>query len=189
MAKIDTSKIEGYAEMSDADKVKALEGFNLPDPDYSGYVRKSQFDQTASELAKVKKDLEARMTDEEKRKAEAEAELLKYKNEAETLRKEKNIASNKAQLISIGYDEALAQETAEAMESGDLATVIKNQQTVLENAKKLAKGQANASVTPPAGKAGDGKTSISKEQFEKMSVGEMTYLYENNPDLYAQLTQ
>lgn len=189
MANIDTSKIEGYADMTAEDKVKALEAYSIADPDYSGYVKKDVFDKTASELAQTKKDLKARMSDEEKAKAEAEAELLKYKTEAETLRKEKNIASNKAQLIAIGYDEALAQATAEAMENGDLATVIKNQQIVLENAKKVAKGEANASMTPPAGKANEGNTKISKEQFDKMSIAEMTELYQTNPELYNQLTQ
>ena len=137
MANIDTSKIEGYADMTAEEKVKALEAYSIAEPDYSGYVKKDLFDKTASELAQSKKDLKARMTEEEIKAKEAEAELLKYKTEAETLRKEKNIASNKAQLIGIGYDEALAQATAEAMENGDIATVIKNQQTVLENAKKL----------------------------------------------------
>lgn len=189
MAKIDTSKIEGYANMTAEDKIKALEGYLIPDPDYSGYVKKSQFDQTASELAKVKKDLEARMSEEEKTKAAAEAELLKYKTEAETLRKEKNIASNKAQLIAIGYDEELATATAEAMEAGDVATVIKNQASVIENRVKLAKGEANASVTPPAGKPADGDKTITKEQFEKMSYAEMAELYQTNPELYKKLSE
>lgn len=189
MAKIDTSKIEGYAEMTAEQKVEALEKYTIADPDYSGYVKKSQYDQTASELSQVKKDLQARMTEEEKKKAEAEAELKKYKEQAETLQKEKNIAENKAKFISLGYEDALAQETAEALEKGDLATVIKNQQTVIENVKKIAKGEANASVTTPAGKANEGNKTISKEQFDKMSVAEMTELYQTNPELYKQLTQ
>lgn len=41
MAKIDVTQIEGYAEMSAEDKLKALEGFDIPDPDYSGYVRRT----------------------------------------------------------------------------------------------------------------------------------------------------
>lgn len=187
MANIDTSKIEGYADMTAEEKVKALEAYSIADPDYSGYVSKATFDKTASELAQTKKDLKARMSEEEIKAKEAEAELLKYKTEAETLRKEKNIASNKAQLISIGYDEALAQATAEAMENGDIATVIKNQASVLENAKKIAKGEAMASTTPPAGKATDGTKTISKEQFEKMSYAEMAELYQTNPDLYNSL--
>ena len=112
---------------------------------------------------------------------------MKYKTEAEALRKEKNIASNKAQLISIGYDEALAESTAEAMENGDIATVIKNQASVLENAKKIAKGEAMASTTPPVGKANEGGKTISKDEFNKMSYAEMAELYQTNPDLYNSL--
>ena len=189
MANIDTSKIEGYAEMTAEDKVKALEAYSIADPDYSGYVKKDLFDKTASELAQTKKDLKARMTEEEIKAKEAEAELLKYKTEAETLRKEKNIASNKAQLISIGYDEALAQATAEAMENGDIATVIKNQASVIENKVKIAKGEANASVTPPVGKANDGTTTMTKEQFDNLSYAEMAELYQTNPELYNTLIQ
>lgn len=187
MANIDTSKIEGYADMTAEEKVEALEKYSFADPDYSGYVSKATFDKTASELAQTKKDLKARMTEEEIKAKEAEAELLKYKTEAEALRKEKNIASNKAQLISIGYDEALAEATAEAMENGDIATVIKNQASVLENAKKIAKGEAMASTTPPVGKANEGGKTISKDEFNKMSYAEMAELYQTNPDLYNSL--
>ena len=188
MANIDTSKIEGYADMTAEEKVEALEKFVIADPDYSGYVKKDTFDKTASELAQAKKDLKARMTEEEIKAKEAEAELLKYKTEAETLRREKNIASNKAQFISIGYDEALATETAEALEKGDFATVFKNQQTVIENVKKIAKGEAMASAPTPVGKANDGVRTVTKEQFEKMSYAEMADLFQTNPELYKSLT-
>lgn len=187
MANIDTSKIEGYAEMTAEEKVKALEGYTLADPDYSGYVSKATFDKTASELAQTKKDLKARMTEEEIAKAEHEAELKKYKEQAETLQREKNISENKAKFISLGYDDELASETAEALEKGDFATVFKNQQTVIENVKKVAKGEAMASTTPPVGKANEGGKTISKDEFNKMSYAEMAELYQTNPDLYNSL--
>ena len=189
MAQIDTSKIEGYENMTAEEKVKALESFNIPDPDYSGYVKKDVFDKTASELAQTKKDLKARMSEEEIRQKEAEAELNKYKEQALTLQKEKNIAANKAQFIAAGYDEALATESAEALEKGDFATVFKNQTTVIENVKKIAKGEAAANIPTPAGKADEGAKTVTKEQFDKMSVAEMTALYQNNPELYEKLTQ
>ena len=65
MAKIDVSKIEGYAEMSAEDKLKALEAYEVPDPDYSGYVKKDVFDKTAKELADKKKELKDKLTAEE----------------------------------------------------------------------------------------------------------------------------
>ena len=189
MAQIDTSKIEGYDTMTAEEKVKAFESFNIPDPDYSGYVKKDVFDKTASDLAKAKKDLKDRMTEEEVKKAEAEAELNKYKEQAESLQREKNIAENKAKFISLGYDDALAQETAEAMEKGDYATVFKNQQTVIENVKKIAKGEAAANMPTPAGKADEGAKTVTKEQFDKMNYAERNALYNSNRELYNELTK
>ena len=72
--KLDISKIEGYADMTPEQKLAALEGYEIPDPDYSGFVSKETFDRTASELAAKKKELAAKMTEDEKQKqAEQEA--------------------------------------------------------------------------------------------------------------------
>lgn len=38
MAKIDISKIDGYADMTPEQKIAALEAFETEDPDYSGYA-------------------------------------------------------------------------------------------------------------------------------------------------------
>jgi hypothetical protein len=189
MANIDTSQIDGYADMTAEEKIAALENYNFADPDYSGYVKKDLFDKTASELAQSKKDLKARMSDEEKAKAETEALLAQYKEQAETLQKEKNISENKAKLIAAGYDDELATETATALVNGDIATVLKNQQTVIENVKKVAKGEAMASTTPPANKATDGNRTISKEQFDNMSYAERSALYNTNRELYDELSK
>ena len=187
MANIDTTKIEGYAEMTAEEKIAALESYSFADPDYSGYVKKDVFDKTASELAQTKKDLKARMSDEEKAKIETENLLKHYKEQAENLQKEKDIASNKAELIAIGYDDTLASETAKAMVEGDIATVLKNQKALIENVKKVSKGEAMASTTPPAGKTTDGTKTVTKEQFDKMSYAEMVELHNTNPDLYNEL--
>ncbi len=189
MAQIDTSTIEGYENMTPEQKVEALEKYAIADPDYSGYVKKDVFDKTASELAQTKKDLKARMTEEERAKAEHDAELAEYKTKYEELQKEKNIAKNRAEFISAGYDEALAQETAEALEKGDYATVFKNQKAVIENVKKIAKGEAAASVPPPAGKPDEGGKTVTKEQFKAMSMAERTELYQTNRELYDELSK
>ena len=71
MAKIDISSIEGYAEMSAEEKLEALEAFELPEPDYSGYVKKELLDKASSEAANFKKQLREKMTEEEAAKAKA----------------------------------------------------------------------------------------------------------------------
>ena len=189
MAQIDTSKIEGYADMTPEQKVEALEKYAIADPDYSGYVKKDVFDKTASELAQTKKDLKARMTEEERAKAEHDAELAEYKTKYEELQKEKNIAKNRAEFISAGYDEALAQETAEALEKGDYATVFKNQKAVIETVKKIAKGEAAAKIPTPAGKADEGAKTVTKEQFDNMGYAERNELFEKNRELYDELSK
>ena len=65
MAKIDISKIDGYADMTPEQKIAALEAFETEDPDYSGYVKKDIFDKTASELAAKKKELNEKLTEDE----------------------------------------------------------------------------------------------------------------------------
>ena len=76
MAKIDTSGIEGYAEMTAEQKLAALEGFDIPDPDLSGYVKKDLFDKKASELAAAKKQLGEKMTEDEQKASEKEIQDL-----------------------------------------------------------------------------------------------------------------
>ena len=65
MAKIDVSTIEGYEEMTAEEKLAALEGFELPEPDYTGYVKKELFDKASSEIAGYKKQIFEKMTAEE----------------------------------------------------------------------------------------------------------------------------
>jgi len=62
MAKIDITKIEGYEEMSAEEKLAALEGFEIPELDYTGFVKKELFDKASSEIANYKKQLFERMT-------------------------------------------------------------------------------------------------------------------------------
>lgn len=190
---IDISKIEGYENMTAEEKVKALEAYNLPDPDYTGYVKKDRFDEVSSQLAASKKDLKARMSAEEVAKAEQEAAIAEQQkiqadlqSKYDELLKKTEIADNKAKLIAIGYDEKLAEDTAKAMVDKDLATVIKNQQTVMASIEKKAKGEAMAATpTPDAGK---GTETLTKEQFDKMSYSEMAELYQTNPELYKSFT-
>ena len=72
MARIDISSIEGYAEMTAEEKLAALEALELPEPDFTGWVKKDALDKVASEAATYRKQLRVKMTAEEE-KAEREA--------------------------------------------------------------------------------------------------------------------
>ena len=181
MAKIDTSTIEGYADMTAEQKLAALEGLDLPDADYSGYVKKDVFDKKAAEAANYKKQLDGKLSEEEKAKADRDQELMDLRTQVETLTKEKTISSYKAKYLADGYEEALAQSTAEALVSGDFDKVFANQKAFLEaHDKTLKAGLLDQTPNMPGG-GGDKKTEDIKlaEELAKRSVGNSKSFSEN----------
>jgi hypothetical protein len=185
MAKIDVTQIKGYTEMSAEDKLKALEGFEIPDPDYSGYVKKDVFDKTASELAEKKKQLKDKMTDDEVAKQREKEEREELQAKYEKLLRESEISKNKSKLLALGYDEALADETAEAMTDGDLDKVFFNQKKHLDSVEKRVRAEA-LKDTPKPTPDGDSKT-MTLEKLRKMSGPERYAFAEAHPEEYNEL--
>ncbi|MBQ3613610.1 MAG: hypothetical protein II989_05925 [Bacteroidales bacterium] len=185
MAKIDVTQIEGYAEMSAEDKLKALEGFDIPDPDYSGYVKKDVFDKTASELAGVKKQLKDKMTDDEAAKQKEQEEREELQSKYDKLLRESEISKHKAKLLGLGYDEKLADETAEAMADGDMEKVFANQKKHLDSVEKRVRADA-LKDTPKPTPDGDSKT-MTLEKFRKLSPAERAAFFEEHPEEYKEL--
>ena len=186
MAKIDVTKIEGYAEMSAEDKLKALENFNLPDPDYSGYISKEQFDKLASELAAKKKELNDKLSEDEKKKAQEEEERKSLEDKYNKLLRESAVAKNKAKLVGLGYDEKLADETAEAMADGKLDKVFENQKKFLEGFEKSIKAEVLKNTPDPTGDGNGGKT-MTLENLRKMSQADRMKYATEHPDEYREL--
>ena len=85
--KIDVSKIPNFDSLPEETKT-FLSNYEI-EPDLTGYIPKAQFDKTASELADVKKQLKARMTEEEKKEAERLAAEQALKEELENSAKHK----------------------------------------------------------------------------------------------------
>lgn len=138
MAKIDIQKIEGFESMTPEEKIAALQGFDFPDPDYSGYVKKELYDKAASDVAAWKKKHHDLLSEDERKQQEEAEKWANMEQELAGLKKEKTVSEYKAKLVSQGYDEELATATAAAMESGDMATVFANNQKFLDGyAKKI----------------------------------------------------
>jgi molybdopterin converting factor small subunit len=152
MAKIDVSTIEGYEEMTAEEKLAALEGLELPEPDYTGYVKKELFDKASSEIAGYKKQIFEKMTAEEAAKAEADEKMAAIQQELEQLRQDKVVQEYTAQFLSIGYDKELASETAVALQRGDMNTVFLNQTKFATLREKALKAELMKNTPkPPAG--------------------------------------
>lgn len=184
MAKIDTAQIEGYEGMTAEQKLAALEAFDIPDPDYTGYVKKDLLDKATSEAAGYKKQLREKMTQDEQNQAQMDETMKAMQDELESLRREKTITDYTKRWMGVGYDEALATATAQAMVSGDLDVVFKNHSKFLSDREKALKAELlKDTPTPPAG---EGNRGVTKEQVSKMNLAERAKFAKDNPEIYKE---
>lgn len=185
--KIDVTKIDGYESMSAEEKLKALEEFevDVPEPDYTGYVKKEVFDKTASELAEKKKELRDKLSTDEAEKLKEKEERDKLQADYEKLLHETAVAKNKSNLLALGYDEKLADETAEAMANGDLDKVMANQKKHLESFEKKIRAEALKDTPKPTGDGGSDTMTL--DSLRKMSSSERLAFSQQHPEEYREL--
>lgn len=182
--KIDVSKIAGYSDMTADEKLAALESYEIPDPDYSGYVKKDAFDKAASEAAEWKRKHNALLSEEEQKKLAREEELNALREKVAASERKEQIALYKAQFTAMGYSETLAQQTAEAAVDGDNQTVFANQKAFLEAHDQALKANLMAGTpTPPAGSGGSQVWTASKIMAIK-DTGERQRLIQEHLDLF-----
>lgn len=185
MAKIDTSRIEGYESMSAEDKVKALEALEYEDNAAELERLKNANSKSNSEAAEWKRKYQAQLSEDEKKKQEDADNLAKMQQELEALKQEKTISEHKASFIAHGYPEELAASSAKALAEGDTATIFANQQKFLtEYAKQIKADALKDTPKPPAGDGGDGMTlaklrGLSDEEYNKFAT--------EHPDEYKAL--
>lgn len=180
MAKLDISGIQNFDSMTDAEKVTALLGLEVPDVvDLTGYVKKSVFDAKATEAANLSKQLKAKLTDDESAELERQR-VLNETNQKYTdlesryneLVKKSTVAEYTTKYIELGYEKSLAESTAKAMADGDMETVFSNgekHRAALE--KKIKEDLINQTPKPSGnigGNDGNNKDSAGIEQAKKI---------------------
>lgn len=185
MSKIE-NLIEGFAEMSDADKLKALTDFEFDDhtselEKYKGLVSKAN-----SEAAEWKKKHRELLGEEEKRKLEQEEALESMKSELATLKRDKSVSEFTAQYIAMGYDSALASATASAMVDGDMVTVLNNQAKHNAEMEKQIKAKLMRE-NPKPGAIGGGSPTMTLAELRKMKVADQGRFAQEHPEEYKAL--
>lgn len=160
MAKIDTSLIEGYADMTPEQKLAALEAFEYENNAAELEKQKNALSKANSEAAEWKRKHNALLSEEEKKKQEDADKLAQMEQELADLRKGKTISEYKAKFVAQGYDETLAEETAQALADGDSAKVFANQSKFLEEYAKKVKADALKKTPKPTPGAGSGGGAI-----------------------------
>ena len=173
MAKIDIQKIAGFDTMTPEEKIAALQGFDFPDPDYSGYVKKDLYDKAASDVAAWKKKHHDLLSEDERKKQEEAEERASMEQKLADFEKKIKISEYKTKLVSQGYDEELATATAAAMESGDMDTVFANNQKFLDGyAKKIIADKLKGTPRGADGNTGDVGIDYSKKIEESRGNGD-----------------
>lgn len=152
--KIDTSRIEGYADMSTDDKLKALEGFEYEDNAAELSRQKNAISKANSDAAQWKKKYNDMLSEDERQKQEQADSIAAMQKELDELRTAKTVSEYKAKFVAQGYAEALADDTAKALAAGDSAKVFANQQKFLDEYAKKVKSDILKSTPVPHGGAG-----------------------------------
>lgn len=188
MAKIDVSKIQGYAEMSAEEKLKALEDYEYDDGTSEIERYKNATSKANSEAAEWKKKHNALLSEDEKAKQENADYIAKLEKQNAELLEERDVAKYKTELLATGYSDELATETAKALFSGDVSTVLKNQAKFVTEQKKAVIAESVKNTPIPPTDNGNGNV-LTKEQFKKMSLSEQMKVYNDTPELYNELTK
>lgn len=163
------------------------------EPDLTGYIEKSKFDEVSSQLAKAKKDLSA--TTAKTQTTEEQLETLREQiAEAERLRATDN-SRNKAvaAFLKAGLSEEAYEPLLEAIVSEDEgATLGRVTQIVdvLAKQKNEAVDVAKAELiknNPKPDSTSTGSGEMTQEAFLALSFEERTKLYQTDPVRYEQL--
>lgn len=176
--KTDPSESEKQIETLKAEIAKLKQSVTNASADASKWKKEKQ---------EVENQLKSRMTEEEKAKAEQDAATAALQQELEMLRNERNVANHKAELASIGFDDALAQETAEAINAGDTAKLFAGIRKFIASHDKDI--QAKSLLSNPVLPGGGSRKTMSREEFESMGYTERVKLYNEDPELYKEMTK
>ena len=173
-------------DMSAEDILKALEDVELPGDNSSEIERlKNALSKSNSEAADYKRQLKEKMSAEELKAKEDAEKWEEMEKNYNALLKEKAVSTNKSKLLALGYDESLADETAEAMANGELDKVFANQKKHLESVEKRIRSEILKDTPKPDG--GNSSNQMTKEKLRGMTSQERYKFSVEHPEEYKQI--
>ena len=141
-------------------------------------------EKAASDAADWKKKYNATLTDAQKaaqEKAEKEAER---QEQFDNLLKENTVNKLSKNFLKLGYPEDKAEEAANAQYDGDTETLFRIQSEVQQALIKQKEAEWLKSRPYVSTGVGDEKTSVTKEQFNKMGYSQRVEFKKKYPETY-----
>ena len=184
---LDTSKIEGYDEMSAEEKVKALEALEVPEDNSAELERyKNATSKANSEAAEYKRKLKALEEKASEGASDTEKQITELKEQIENLNREKLISERKASFLNVGMNEDTASKCSEAFTNGDGEGFFKALGSFMVEHDKAFKAELLKSTPRPEGEGGKAPE-MTLEKFRKLSMAERSQFAHDFPDEYNKL--
>ncbi|GHV47084.1 hypothetical protein FACS189499_03920 [Clostridia bacterium] len=190
-----------YSEsMTPEEIIKALEGVKSPEKepatpatpptetqqDYEAKRLKDAVTKANKEAAEYKRQLQARMTEDERREAERKQKEEEINETLAQLQRDKVIADTKSQFLALGYEAALAERAATAAADGDFGSMFIMQKQHLDAVTKQLRAEILKN-TPKPNVGTQIPKDVTKEQFGKLAYTDRLNLKRENPELYNEL--
>ena len=176
MAQIDTSTISGFDAMTPEDQVKALLAFQyddgaeaaakLKEAEDKAAKQKAALDKATSEAAGYKKQLNAKLTEDERKQQESESTLKAMQEKLAEYEQRERLSTARAMFLGGGFDDALAGEAADAFISQDtekFTAALKKYRAAIES-----QTEAKLMGNNPKPVGGEGKKPLTKEDILKI---------------------
>lgn len=183
---------ESYKDGMTVEEItEALAGVEMPKADdKSAEIAKLKESVTKAnaEASKYKKELSAKLSDDERKAKEDAEKWEQIAKERDELLREKNISTHKAKFLENGFSAELADSSAQAIVDGDFETVFKNLGEYRKSIEKQFKAENIDNMPKPNG--GSGKApEMTQEQFDAMTYNQRVELYQKNKELYEKLSK
>lgn len=141
----------------------------------------------SADASKYKKQLQERMTEQERAANETKELIERLKSENAQMKRNQTLAEQTSGFMGIGFDADLAKKAAEAHVDGDFSSMINTlRDFITQHDKNIRADELRNTPRPGAGAVA---LAVSKEQFENMNYKERLKLYNEQPDLYNELTK
>ena len=141
----------------------------------------------SSDAAKYKRELQARMSEQERAATETKELIEQLKADNEALKKAQTLAQHEAGCVGLGFDANSAKAAASAFYDHDFqafSAALKNY--LVAHDKALLAESVRQTPRPGVGAV---EQTVTRDQFNQMGYQERMKLYEEQPDLYKELTR
>ena len=178
---------DAYKEGMTTEEIEAaFEAVEIPADQSAELERlKNANSKLSSENAEWKRKHREAMSEEERKAQEVADRMKQLEEQNAQLLRESGVAKHRAKFLSMGYDDVLAGEAAEAMVDGDMDKLFTYQQKHQEALEKRIRADALKGVEKPVSDKGDGAMTLDK--LRKMSANERYEFSQKNPDEYKTL--